>query len=108
MGRWGTNVISRGRWDPEGFEAQTPEFITGVKDAIVQFGYVGQRTADVAYDIPVDHVAWFHEHARRLTEPLLREGLRCSGATEEEAARFARALVDRIGQLGAVAATVRA
>ena len=24
MGRWGGNVVTRGRWDPEGFEAQTP------------------------------------------------------------------------------------
>jgi hypothetical protein len=108
MGRWGTSVISRGRWDPEGFEAQTPEFVTGVKNGIVQFGYVGQRTADVADDIPVEDVAWFHEHARLLTEPLLREGLLASGATHEEAERFARALVARIAQLGQVASTVRA
>ena len=106
MGRWGTNVISRGRWDPDGFETQTAQFITGVReDGIVQFGYVGQRTADVAYDIPVAHVAWFHERARHLTEPLLREALLASGATEEEAARFARALRDRIGQLGKIAKT---
>jgi len=102
MGKWGTNVISRGRWDPDGFEAQTPHFVTGVKDGIVQFGYVGQRTADVAYDIPVDHVAWFYERATLLTEPLLREGLLASGATDEEAARFAKALRDRIRQLGQV------
>jgi hypothetical protein len=99
MGKWGTSVVSRGRWDPDGFEAQTPNFVTGVKDGIVQFGYVGQRTADVAYDIPVDHVAWFHKQARHLTEPLLRCGLLASGATEEEAARFARALRERIRQL---------
>ena len=102
MGKWGTNVVSRGRWDPDGFEAQTAQFVTGVKDGIVQFGYVGQRTADVAYDIPVEHVRWFHPHANRVTEPLLREGLLASGATEEEATRFARALVERIRQLGKV------
>jgi hypothetical protein len=104
MGRWGTNVISRGRWDPGGFEAQTPQFVTGVReDAVVQFGYVGQRTADVAYDIPVEHAAWFHERAKHLTEPFLREALLASGATEDEAHRFARALVDRIRQLGEAA-----
>jgi hypothetical protein len=102
MGKWGANVISRGRWDPDGFEAQTPHFVTGVNDGIVQFGYVGQRTADVAYNIPVDHAAWFYERAKPLTEPLLREGLLASGATEEEATRFARALGDRIRQLGDV------
>jgi hypothetical protein len=104
MGKWGTNVVSRGRWDPEGFEAQTPQFVTGVRDdGIVTFGYVGQRTADVAYDIPVDHVRWFYEQARRLTEAQLRDGLLASGADDDEATRFARAILDRIAQLGAVA-----
>jgi hypothetical protein len=104
MGKWGTNVVSRGRWDPEGFEAQTPHFVTGVRDdGIVTFGYVGQRTADVAYDIPVDHVRWFYQYASRLTEAHLREGLLASGATDDEATRFARAILDRISQLGAVA-----
>jgi hypothetical protein len=102
MGKWGASIVSRGRWDPDGFEAQTPHFVTGVKDGIVQFGYVGQRTADVAHDIPVDHVTWFHDIARRLTDEHLRGGLLASGATEDEAARFARALLDRIAQLGDV------
>jgi hypothetical protein len=105
MGKWGTNVVSRGRWDPEGFEAQTPQFVTGVRDdGIVTFGYVGQRTADVAYDIPVDHVRWFYQYASRLTEPQLREGLLASGANDEEATRFARAILDRIAQLGRASA----
>jgi hypothetical protein len=100
MGKWGTNVVSRGRWDPDGFEAQTPQFVTGVReDGIVTFGYVGQRTADVAYDIPVDHVRWFCEYASRLTTALLREGLVASGANEEEAARFSAAILERIAQL---------
>ena len=30
MGRWGSNIVTRGRWDPEGFAAQTPQFVTGV------------------------------------------------------------------------------
>jgi hypothetical protein len=108
MGKWGTNVVSRGRWDPEGFEAQTPQFVTGVRDdSIVTFGYVGQRTADVAYDIPVDHVRWFYQYASRLTEPQLREGLLASGANDDEATRFARAILDRIAQLGGASAVGR-
>jgi hypothetical protein len=106
MGRWGSNVVSRGRWDPEGFEAQTPQFVTGVRDdGIVTFGYVGQRTADVAYDITIEHVRWFYTIASRLTDAHLREGLLASGATEAEAARFAGALVARIAQLGRIAST---
>jgi hypothetical protein len=100
-------VISRGRWDPDGFEAQTPEFVAGVGEGFVQFGYVGQRTADVADAIPIEHVAWFCERTARIDEALLREGLLASGATDDEAARFARALVDRMRQLCAAAGAAR-
>lgn len=100
MGRWGTNVISRGRWDVEGFEAQTPQFVTTVSDGWVNFGYVGQRTSELVRGITVEHVRWFYGYARHLTIPALREGLLACGATEEEAERFARALIDRITQLG--------
>ena len=100
MGRWGSNVVSRGRWDVDGFEAQTPQFVTGVVDGYVCFSYVGQRTAEITRGITVEHAAWFYGFARRLTEPALRGGLLACGATEEEATRFARALLDRIRQIG--------
>jgi hypothetical protein len=100
MGRWGSNVVSRGRWDVEGFEAQTQGFVTGVTDAFVNFGYQGQRTAEIARGITVDDAAWFYGHAARLTESALRGGLLASGASGDEAARFARALIDRIQQIG--------
>ena len=96
MGKWGSNVVSRDRWDLDGFEAQTPGFVTGVTDGFVNFGYQGQRTAR---DRPRHHGgargAGSIGYAGRLTEAALRGGLIASGATTEEAARFARALVDR-------------
>lgn len=101
MGKWGTNVVSRGRWDPDGFEAQTPNFVTGVRDGWVNFGYQGQRTAEIARGIPVEHVEWFYDHARRLTMPSVRTGLLVCGASEEEATRFAAAIIERVRQLGA-------
>ena len=100
MGKWGASVVSRSRWDPDGFEAQTARFVMDVNEGVVSFGYQGQRTPDVAGNLPVEHVRWFYRHGARLTETHLREGLRASGATEEEAARFARALLERIAQLG--------
>jgi hypothetical protein len=102
MGKWGANVVSRGRWDPEGFAAQTANFVTRAADGSVSFGYQGQRTAEIARGIPPDHVAWFCRYARRLTPAALREGLLACGATDDEAARFADALVDRIRQLDAI------
>ena len=100
MGKWGTNIVTRGRWDPDGFEAQTRQFVTGTVDGCVTFGYVGQRTADVAANIPITHARWFYRYARRLSEQQLVDGLLASGATEEEARRFAKAIRDRIEQLG--------
>jgi len=44
-------------------------------------------------------VRWFHSYAGRLTERQLVDGLSASGATADEAARFARAHCDRIRQL---------
>ena len=101
MGKWGATIVSRGRWDPEGFTAQTPSFVTGVKDGYVNFGYQGQRTAEITRDITVEQVEWFYRYASRLTNEALRAGLRASGATEEDAAVFADALRARIAQLGA-------
>lgn len=102
MGRWGSNLLSRGRWDPAGFAEQTASFVEGVDAGIVRFGYRGQRTQDIAGEIPVTHVRWFCSHAARLTRPLLHEGLLASGATDAEAKQFSQALLDRIAQLRAV------
>lgn len=101
MGKWGATVVSRGRWDVTGFEAQTPAFVAAVHDGVVDFGYQGQRP-EIGRAIPAAHVRWFYRKARRITEPALRTGLLASGATEEEAARFARALMARIDALGRV------
>jgi hypothetical protein len=100
MGRWGANIVTRGRWDVAGFEAQTAQFVTGVRDGCVEFGYAGQRTPDVAAGIRVEHARWLHERASRLTEPQLVAALLASGATDDEAVRFARAIRERIRQLG--------
>src|SRR5687767_9130043 len=107
MGRWGTNIVSRGRWDPAGFEAQTPTFVTGVRDEWVNFGYQGQRTAEIARGISVEDVAWFYEYARRLTFASVRTGLLTCGATDEEAARFAAAIIERVRQLGEACGRLR-
>ena len=101
MGRWGSTVVSRGRWDAEGFEAQTPSFVAAVHNGVVDFGYQGQRS-DIGRGIPVAHVRWFYRRVRRITESALRDGLVSSGGSEEEAARFARALMTRIEALGRV------
>jgi hypothetical protein len=100
MGRWGGNIVTRGRWDPEGFAAQTPQFVTGVQGGMVQFGYVGQRTADVSEGIRLEDVRWLYRYLGRISDAQLREALVASGANDEEAASFGGSLRDRISQLG--------
>jgi hypothetical protein len=104
MGRWGGNIVTRARWDPAGFEDQTPQFITAVEEGIVRFGYVGQRTEDVASGISVEDVRWLCRYVGQLTDAQLVDALRASGGTDEEAARFSGALRSRIEQLKRAAA----
>jgi hypothetical protein len=99
MGRWGQTVITRGRWDPDGFAAQTAGFVTGVEDGFVQFGYTGQRTADARANIRVEDVAWLCDRLARITDPQLHDALRASGATGDEALSFTASLRARIDQL---------
>jgi hypothetical protein len=104
MGRWGSNIVTRGRWDPAGFEAQNAEFVTGVDEGMVHFGYAGQRTADVAVGITVEDVRWLCRYLGRLTDEHLRTALSASGANPEERDAFTRAIRGRIDQLMQVAA----
>ena len=104
MGKWGNNIVTRARWDPEGFEAQTPHFITAVDGGFVYFGYAGQRTADVAEGIRVSDVQWLYRYVGRVTDRQLRDALEASGADAEETAIFSRALRARIEQLERAAA----
>jgi hypothetical protein len=98
--------VTRGRWDPDGFAAQTPQFVTGVGDnGLVQFGYTGQRTGDARANIRVEDVAWLCRYLGRITDVQLRAALDASGATDDEAASFARSLRARIDQLVAAAAS---
>jgi hypothetical protein len=108
MGRWGSNIVTRGRWDPAGFEAQTPEFVLGLDGDTVRFGYVGQRTADVAAGIGVEDLRWLSRYLGRITDAQLRDALVASGATEDDVARFSRALRNRIEQLARVGTSVAA
>jgi hypothetical protein len=100
MGRWGSNIVSRDRWDPAGFEQQTQHFVTGVSDGYVNFGYQGQRTAEIARGITLEHAVWFYRYARRISEPAVRQALVACGADGQEADVFAPALVERIRQIG--------
>jgi hypothetical protein len=100
MGRWGGNIVTRGRWDPEGFAAQTPQFVTGVENGMMQFGYTGQRTGDMSGGIRVEDARWLYRYLGRVTDQQLRDALIASGASKEDADGFAASLRERISQIG--------
>jgi hypothetical protein len=104
LGAWGSNILQRGRWDPAAFAAQNEQFILGVEDGGVLWGYQGQRTLDLVANISVDDVRWFDTIARALTDDHLRAALKASGATPDETKLFAAALRARLDRIREVAA----
>jgi hypothetical protein len=98
-GRWGSNVVSRGRWDVNGFEAQTATFVTRVRDGYVCFACQGQRTTEVATGITLEDAAWFYDFARRLSERRFATDCWRAGPTVMRSPAL-RALRDRIRQIG--------
>jgi len=103
MGRWGGNIVTRGRWDPEGFAAQTEQFVTGVQDGFVTFGYAGQRTADVADGIRIEDARWLYAYLGRITDAQLRDALTASGASADDGDSFTKSIRSRIEQIGRAA-----
>jgi hypothetical protein len=103
LGTWGSNVLSRGRWDVDAFTAQSEQFILGVEADNVRWGYKGQRTADAAEGITTADVRWLHGIVGRITDEQLEAGLRASGGTETEIAGFTKALRLRLNQIANIA-----
>jgi hypothetical protein len=104
LGTWGSNVLSRGRWDCSAFASQNDQFILGIEEDRVLWGYRGQRTADAVMDISRSDVEWLYKFVGNLTDDQLAAGLRASGGTETEIAAFTAALRARIDRLKEVTA----
>lgn len=98
MGKWG-GVLSREKWDCDGFSSQSRKFVTGVEGNLVRFGYDGKNQTDIREDIRVSDVRWLLGHVGRITDAQIRAGLGASGATAEEIDCFAMAIRERINQL---------
>jgi hypothetical protein len=98
MGKWG-GVIGREKWDCKGYHGQTKDFIKGVRDNKVEFGYSGQHSSDFKTDISVSDVKWLVGIIGRITDDQLRAGLQASGATPDEVSCFTQSIRDRINQM---------
>jgi hypothetical protein len=99
LGTWGSNALSRGRWDCAAFAAQNEQFVLGADGDQVLWGYKGQRTADAVMGITRSDVQWLCKYLGKLSDEQLAAGLRASGGTESEIADFTRALRVRIDRL---------
>jgi hypothetical protein len=99
MGAWGSNVLSRGRWNAEAFASQNEQFVLGVDGEHVRWGYKGQRTADAVTDIRRSDVQWLYKYLGGISDEQLAAGVRASGGNESEIADFSRALRVRLNRL---------
>ncbi len=84
MGKWG-GVLSRGKWDCDGYLGQSDDFVKGVKNGEVEWGYSGQHTDSIKDGIPVAHVAWLLGYLGRFQTR--RFALRCGPAARQRATR---------------------
>ena len=102
LGTWGSNVLSRGRWDCSAYAAQNEQFVLGTEGDQVLWGYKGQRTADAVTGISRGDVQWLYKYLGRLSDDQLAAGLRASGGTESDIADFTKAIRARIDRLSTV------
>jgi hypothetical protein len=98
FGEWG-RFFGRANWSCPPYQSQTRQFITGVRDGLVRFGYGGAHTGDFKNDIRIGDVRWLMQYLGRITDAQLRMGLKAAGASKEEEDCFTVALRDRIEQL---------
>ena len=101
FGAWG-RLFGRMNWNCAMYERQTPEFVKGVRDGFVRFGYAGAHTLLFRNDIRVEDVRWLMQYLGKVSDAQIRVGLKASGATIEEEDCFTRALRQRIEQLRAI------
>lgn len=98
MGRWG-GVATREKWNCKDFAGQTKNFVKGVENGMVKFGYAGKRVSDIAAGISSEDVRWLMQYLGRVTDAQLQDALTASGATQSETLCFTSALRNRIEQL---------
>jgi hypothetical protein len=102
LGRW-AGAGGRSKRDCDGFLEESENFVRGVRDGHVEFGFKAVHTRNLAEGIRVSDVSWLMQYLGRVTDDQLQEGLVASGATPEMASCYTKALRMRIRQLELVA-----
>lgn len=102
MGKWG-NVLRREKWNCEDFADQTEDFVKGVEDGEVKFGFSGNHSGGFKEGIRPSDAGWLMRQLGGVSDVQLRAGLRASGAADDEVDCFTRSLRARMNQLRRVA-----
>ena len=98
LGKWGGR-LSWSKWDCKGFAEQTPDFVKGVENGELKWGFDGKHRKDMTEGISVDDVRWLLQYLGKITDVQLRRGLIASGAEPDETDCYTGALRQRIEQL---------
>lgn len=98
FGAWG-RMFGRSNWRCDSFREQTPQFVVGVTNGRVRFGYGGAHTDDFKNNIGVGDVRWLMQYLGRISDGQIHAGLRAAGASPREENCFAHTLRERIEQL---------
>src|SRR5205807_3965265 len=97
LGRWG-GPRRRGKSDCSGYTRDTPHFVKGVRQNLVEFGYTGKHN-DIKEGISTDDVRWLLRYLERVPADELRAGLKASGATERQSTCWSNAIENRVQEL---------
>jgi len=102
MGYWGDKT-GQTDWNCHDYTAQTADFVKGIVNGEVVFGYEGHHNNDFKRHIRPADVAWLMARLGRITDEQIGAALRASGATPQDETCFTKAIRARIDQLSAVA-----
>jgi hypothetical protein len=106
LGSWG-GFFKRDKWDASAYERQSRDFVKGVRNGTIVWGYDGKHRHDITDGITVSDVRWLMPYLSRITLDDFRSGFISSGATASDADRFARSIRTRIAQLDRLSQTTQ-
>jgi hypothetical protein len=98
MGLWGDKG-GQSDWACADYSRQTSEFVKGVVNGQVVFGYEGHHNDDFKTNIHPSDVAWLLKYLGKIRDDQLHAALQASGATSSEVTCFTTAIQARIEQL---------
>ena len=98
MGAWGDKT-GQTDWRCKDYAAQTPQFVKGVANGYVVFGYEGHMRDGFQTGIRPSDVAWLMKYLGQLTDAQLRAGIRAAGGSASDETCFTAAIRARIEQL---------